>query len=386
MTDDLTNHLNSDRSRIRVLHLYAGNLYGGIESDLRTLARYRNTVPELDLSFGLCFSGRLKDELQNEGVEVHDLGPVRFSRPWSLFRARRRLRDILSGTKFDAVFTHACWSHAAFAPVVRSARIVSVNWVHDLLTGSKWTERLASWTPPDAALTNSQFTAGPAARLYPRATIAVNYNAVAAPAGFDPAVCRREIRAGFGTPDDTVVILQASRLERWKGHAVHLEALARLKTLPYWEAWFAGGPQKPGEAEYLRELEQSAKRCGIADRVRFLGQRKDVPQLMAAADIYCQPNTRPEPFGVVYIEALYSGLPIIGSAMGGTLEIIQGEYGVLLPAGDIGALADALKGLMQDPAKLRVLGATGPARAAQLCDPQKSLTGMLSCVRAITRN
>ena len=72
-----------------------------------------------------------------------------------------------------------------------------------------------------------------------------------------------------------------------------------------------GGAQRSHEAVYLAELRQAADRAGIGDRVRFLGQRTDVPDLLAAADVFCQPNTGPEPFGIAFVEALYAGLPVV---------------------------------------------------------------------------
>ena len=71
------------------------------------------------------------------------------------------------------------------------------------------------------------------------------------------------------------------------------------------------------------ELKAIADRGGVADRVRFLGQRSDVPRLMAAADVFCQPNAGPEPFGVVFVEALYAGLPVVTSAFGGAVEVVE---------------------------------------------------------------
>jgi glycosyltransferase involved in cell wall biosynthesis len=323
--------------------------------------------------FALCFPGRLRDELTAAGAAVHDLGPVRFSRPWTLLRARRRLRRLLRDVPVAAAVTHSCWPHAAFAPVVRAAGVRLVNAVHDVLTGRNWLDRWAARTPPDLVVTNSRFTAGPAATVFPKSPVEVCYLPVPAPEIPDRDAARRQVRTELGTPADAAVILQASRLERWKGQAVHVEALARLKDLPGWEAWFAGGAQKAGEAEYLDELKGSAARAGIADRVKFLGQRSDVPRLMAAADVYCQPNTGPEPFGVVFVEALYGGLPVVGSASGGTQEIVADSCGVLAPPGDAAAVAAALAGLVRDPLRRRKLGDGGPARAAELCDPARQL-------------
>ena len=107
----------------RLLHLYACNLYGGVESYLVTLAKLRHLVPHVEPHFGLCFPGRLRDELAATGVTVHDLGAVRFSRPWTGLAARRRLKRLLREVKFDAVVTHSCWPHAVFAPVARRAGV-----------------------------------------------------------------------------------------------------------------------------------------------------------------------------------------------------------------------------------------------------------------------
>jgi glycosyltransferase involved in cell wall biosynthesis len=134
-----------------------------------------------------------------------------------------------------------------------------------------------------------------------------------------------------------------------------------------------GGSQRPREAAYFEELQASAMSAGISDRVRFLGQRSDVPRLLAAADIFCQPNIEPEPFGIVFVEALYARLPVITMAMGGALEIVDDSCGVLVQRDDVGALADALGALIHDLPTRKMLGAAGPARACQLCDPMRQI-------------
>ena len=123
----------------------------------------------------------------------------------------------------------------------------------------------------------------------------------------------------------------------------------------------------------MAELRTAANRAGIADRVRFLGQRADVPRLMAAADVFCQPNIGPEPFGIVFVEALYAGLPVVTSGFGGATEIVDKTCGVLTTPGDAEALAAALRSLIQDPSRRQTLGAAGPGRARSLCDPARQL-------------
>lgn len=356
---------------MRVLHLTAGNLHGGIETYLVTLARCRGLAPAMEPHFGVCFPGRLRDELAAAGVPVHDLGPVRLSRPWTVLRARRRVRAVLVG--FGAAVTHGGWPHAVFGPAVRRAGVRLATAVHGDLGRPGWLDRWAARTRPDVVVANSRFTAAPAARLFRRSPVEVVYPPVPAALTADRDAVRRQVRADLGASPDAVVILQASRPERWKGPAVHLDALARLRDLPGWEAWFAGGAQKAGEAEFLTELVTAAARAGIGHRVRFLGQRADVARLMAAADVYCQPNTGPEPFGLSLVEALAAGLPVVTSAFGGAAEIVDETCGVLTPPGDAAAIAAALAGLIRDAERRRVLGAGGPVRAAALCDSARQM-------------
>ena len=363
---------------MKVLHLTSGNLFGGIESYLLTLARLRHLAPEMEPQFGVCFPGRLRDGLTAAEVPVCDLGPVRVSRLWTVLQARRRLVAVLRRQSVDAVVTHDIWPHAVFGSAVKRAGVRLVNAVHGVLTGRHWLERWAARTRPDALVANSRFTAGPASALFGR-TAAVVHCPVAAPV-IDAAATRLAIRRELGTPPGTTVILQASRLEEWKGHRNHVAALGHLAAVPGWQAWFAGGPQKAGEEEYLRELKRASAAFGIADRVLFLGQRSDVRALMAASDIFCQPNSGPEPFGIALVEAFHAGLPVVSSRFGGAAEIVDATCGVLVPTGDIPALADALRSLLLDPQRRRELGNAGPTRAFELCDPARQMARLAELV------
>jgi glycosyltransferase involved in cell wall biosynthesis len=116
--------------------------------------------------------------------------------------------------------------------------------------------------------------------------------------------------------------------------------------------------------------------------VRFLGLRTDVTRLMAAADIYCQPNTGPEPFGIAFVEALYAGLPVVTTAHGGPLEIVDDDCGLLVRPGDVSQLAKALASVVTDKRLRAGLAARGPARARELCDPEARLVELLAYLAA----
>src|SRR5262249_36923448 len=156
---------------------------------------------------------------------------------------------------------------AVFGPAVRCAGLPLVFWHHDAVGRLHWTDWLARLTPPDLVLSNSQYTRTTLLRLFPRAPGTVLFCPVAPPEGLDPMAARAEVRQALGTKPETVVVLQASRLERWKGHTLLIAALGQLKDQPGWEAWIAGGAQRPHELAYLAELRAAVTSTGLGGRV-----------------------------------------------------------------------------------------------------------------------
>lgn len=352
---------------MRVLHVAAGNLYGGVERILEEIARH--APPASRHAFALSFSGRLSSGLVAAGAAPADLGGARFSRPLSVWRARRRLRRVLRASSFDVVVGHSPWAYALAAPAVARERMVL--WAHDALEGAHWTERRVSARPPAMVVCNSHYTAAAVATWLPD----VRREVVYAPVSMPPheTTSRAGVRAALGAAPGTAVVLIASRFERWKGHADLLRAAATLRG--DWTIWIAGGAQRPHELEYAREMHALA--AGLPpERVVFLGDRTDMPRVFAAADIHCQPNATPEPFGLVFVEALSAGIPVVTSDFGGAREIVTPACGVLLPTGDPSALARTLQGLIDDPARRAALGAAGPSRARALCDPSTQMAAL----------
>jgi glycosyltransferase involved in cell wall biosynthesis len=353
---------------MRVLHVAAGNLYGGVERILEEIARHAPVASRHE--FALSFEGRLSAGLDAAGATRHQLGGVRFSRPLSVWRARRRLRRVLSEHPYDAVIGHAPWAFALAAPVIRSG--LKVLWAHDASKGDHWTERRAARRQPDLVICNSQYTAGAVGGWLAGARREVVY----APVSGQPQEPsdRGEVRRELGVDDGTTVIFIASRLERWKGHAELLQAAASL--CGTWAIWIAGGAQRPHEAEYERELRGLVDSLAVRDRVRFLGERRDVARLFRGADVHCQPNTAPEPFGLAFVEALYAAVPVVTTDLGGAREIVTPACGVMVRPGDRPALTQALQTLIDDSARRATLGAAGPDRARALCDPSTQIAAL----------
>jgi glycosyltransferase involved in cell wall biosynthesis len=350
-----------------VLHVHSGNLYGGIERVLVTLRRFE-AGSGLANRFALAFDGRLAAELGDGMAGL--VGQVRRRYPWTVHQAQRRLREILARVAPDAVMVHGGWAQSLLGSTVRDAGVPLVRWFHGAPEPDDAWERRAAGCPPALAVCNSRFTAGAAAPFTGGLPLAVVYPPVPAPPPA-PEPARTRLRLHARAAATTAVILLVARMEVGKGHAVLVDAVARVPPDLDWQLWLVGGPQRPPESRYLRGLERQVRRAGLADKVHFLGERHDTSALYAAADIYCQPNTAPDAFGLSFVEALHAGLPVVTSELGGAREIVTDTCGVLIPPGDPVALAQALQPLIRDPGRRSALGLAGPARAAELCEPTK---------------
>jgi glycosyltransferase involved in cell wall biosynthesis len=357
---------------MRVLHLTSGNMYGGVETFLTTLAREATAVPDMRSEFAVCWEGRFSGELSQLGAKPHLLGHVRISRPHTMMRARHELSALLAREPYDVIVCHQPWPCVVFGSVVRRAGYPLVMWVHMAGEGRHWLERLARRVRPDVAICSSRYTAECTSRWLSRAQIEHVYCPVSRP-DVSGAATRASLRQQLDTASRDVVIVQVSRLEEFKGQRVLLQALATLKEMGGWTCWMVGGPQRPSESAFFSDLQLLARTHGIEDRVRFLGNRNDVPALLNAADLYCQPNRVPEAFGLSLIEAMHAGLPVVTSAIGGACEIVDGSCGILTPPDDITALSNALSFLVCDERLRAKLGAHARLRPYEICEPTRQM-------------
>jgi glycosyltransferase involved in cell wall biosynthesis len=332
---------------MKVLHLANGNLYGGIERFLVSLALVQRDSNLLENVYLLSHEGRLARELRNAGFEPEILQDTRISRPWTIVRARRRVRGCVSALRPDLVVSHGPWTHAVLAPAVREGRPL-VHYCHNP-PGTDWLHRLAARCVPDRILANSEFTRRPVSSVFPGVPSEVVPYVLQLPAVevLEPYPERRG--------DSELVIAQVGRLERWKGHALLLAAAEHLRDMPGWQIWIIGGAQRPAEDEYLGELKARASKGSIAHRVHFLGERHDVAALLRAADIFCQPNQSPEPFGLVFVEAMAAGLPIVTTIGGGPAEFLSSDMAAQ-SSPDPTALAENLRSLILDPQRRQRMG------------------------------
>jgi glycosyltransferase involved in cell wall biosynthesis len=194
------------------------------------------------------------------------------------------------------------------------------------------------------------------------ARVVVVYN------GIDPSVFglisderQTRLRADLGLGQEPLVAV-FGRLSAWKGQHVLVEALALL---PGVHALIVGAALY-GEDAYADELRRQVTAMNLADRVHFLGFRRDVPELMSLASVIVHTSVAPEPFGRVLVEGMLAKRPVVASRAGGAVEVIEdGTSGVLVPPNDSHALAHALANLLSDESRGRRIAANGYERACR---------------------
>jgi glycosyltransferase involved in cell wall biosynthesis len=170
------------------------------------------------------------------------------------------------------------------------------------------------------------------------------------------------VRAEFGIGERDCVLVAIGVLERHKGHRVLLEALARLdsgKVATPWKLIIAGGGGGEEHGPMLEFIDAE----GLSDRVHIVLNRNDIPDLLALADIFVMPSLW-EGLPLAVLEAMVARKAIVASAIAGIPEaIVDGREGLLVPAGEVTPLADALRLLLADPTRRVALGEAAAARA-----------------------
>lgn len=172
------------------------------------------------------------------------------------------------------------------------------------------------------------------------------------------------LRAEFGLHDGERTFGLFGRIVGWKGTREFVQAAAGVfRQVPLARA-FVVGDVSDGSDAYLAEVRRLIRELGIEDRVVLTGYRRDVPALMKLMDVVVHASTEPEPFGMVLIEGMAMGKPIVATEGGGPDDVVlRGKTGLLVPRGDAAALGEAVAELLLDPARAAAMGRAGRERA-----------------------
>ena len=166
------------------------------------------------------------------------------------------------------------------------------------------------------------------------------------------------------TADETLRIVSVGNIVKRKGQHLLIDALGRLKALPWTLTLVGSGEFEP---DYFVSVQDLITRHRLTERVEVTGRLSNdkVGPLLASHDLFVLPSSY-EGFGIVYLEALMAGLPVVATSAGAAHEVIEdGKSGMLIPPNDVNALAACLRALITDRERLVEMSAAAECRAEQ---------------------
>ncbi len=330
---------------------------GGAELSLMHLLAGRD-VDGVSWSLAVPREGDVSAAARGAGLPIQLLGEARIRQVGRYASGIARLRRFCRRQRADLVLSWMPHSHWWGLPAGVLAGVPTAWFQKDRALPDRRTTRWTAALPCRGILANSVYTAKLQAEMSPKRPIHV------VPSGVDvgrfdpdrlpsPGDCRR----GLGLPADGPLIGIVGRLQAWKGIATVVKALPQVRRdHPAARLVVVGGPHG-SEPGHLDELRAMAKKAGIADAVTFTGAvpHGDVPRYMQACDVLVHAS-RLEPFGIVVIEAMALGKPIVAANSGGPrYTVTDGVDGMLAPFGDADMLARQLSKLLPGGAEVEAM-------------------------------
>jgi glycosyltransferase involved in cell wall biosynthesis len=309
--------------------------------------------------------GPMVAETQALGVETHLIPAGRIRALPKRLQAIRRIAALARERQVSLIFGWMAASQLLAGPAAWLSDIPGA-WYQVGLPRPDYIDRIATFFRARGVLVLSKDVAAAQARVRPTRPTMLVYPGASlerfeAIRGDSP----HDLRAELGLPDDGPLIGIVGRLQRWKGMHTAIAAMPLIRSQhPKARLVIVGGAHdtEPGYGDELRELVAAR---GLGDAVTFAGFQPDVPKWMQAMDIIVHASDR-EPFGIVVVEAMALGKPVVAGSAGGPAEIITpGVDGLLAPYGVPSALAEAVNRYLDDPALGIRCGTAARSRAAE---------------------
>lgn len=189
---------------------------------------------------------------------------------------------------------------------------------------------------------------------------------------------RTAARLTFSLPKSAFVVGVVGRIKFVrKGQEFLLRAVKILRERGVPAYCLLVGGHAPGSENHILRMRQLAAQLGLTDNALFVGELNDPRPAYAAMDVFVLPSAQPEPFGGVVLEAMALELPVVATALGGSIEqVVEGVTGFLVPPADPKAIADRLEKLAQSPALRQQFGHAGRSRIQQVLSLDRAVVGI----------
>lgn len=349
-------------SRYSLMLLTVGLGIGGTEGQILELA---SKLDRRRFAVTVCVlkgDGAIAQELRDRGVRVMTLNG---KGAWDI-RVLYRLFKVIRAERPDVIHAFLFWANLASRLVGRILQVpVLISSYRELLGCRTWPRRAADRLT--ARWAHAMTCCSEAVRqLTIEAVGGEAHKYVTIHNGIDPdrfTIRQGLTRSDLGLQEGLPVIGTVCRLsEPEKGLAVLLQAMTQL-------VGPSGGPLCQlvivGEGPSYGQLRALSEKLSLSHWVVFAGVRRDVAELLPLMDIFVLPSLS-EGFGIAIVEAMAAGRPVVATTVGGIPEIVRhGETGLLVPPGDPGSLAWAVRQLLDHPDRAATMGALGRQRARE---------------------
>lgn len=384
-------------SRVKILFLHPSPTLYGADITLLQLVRGLDKT-YFECTIALPTAGPLVDAIQKEGGRVFFVDMPLFARKdysikgvtYFFVKAIKSyfvLRKIVKDNEIEIVHSNTL---AVFSGIMLAifCKLKHVWHVHEIIAKPPLLRYLLprlAYKTADIVIANSRQTAVWIEKAVSKENknIRTIFNGVDASrfhADFEPYSFRRELNIA----SEEVLISTVGRISRLKGQAIFIRAAGIvLKEIKNVSFIIVGDPPK-GQEHFLKELEELLEELPrVKEKMRIFSYREDINKVYSASDIVVVPSTEPESFGLVAIEAMACGKPVIASAHGGLLDIVDdGVTGLLVKPADKGDLANAIIKLIRDQALRRKLGNSGLERQHRLFSEERYIREVSSVYKS----
>jgi len=353
---------------------------GGAEAMLWSVLEHTD-AQRVRYSVAFLEPGTFEEEVQALGIRTFRVPTGRLREPRAGGAAIRRLRTIIRDDQPDLVINWQTKAQLYGAPAAmgagRSDRVVW--WQHGMPAGH-WMDRVATALPARAIGCSSRASAVAQAAMRPHRTTFVVH----------PGVETERVdaidRDALGIPPERPLVGIVGRLQPWKGQHRFLDALRRLHEAgcPA-HGLLVGGSAHGFSPGYEQELCELIPRLGLTDWVTTVGHVPDPRPYIAAMDLLISASVK-EPFGIVLLESLVQGVPVIAVSDAGPREIVDpGVTGVLVARPDPALLAAAAHTLLRDDARRARIAAAARQAAVDRFDAKAMTFALERELRALVR-
>ena len=190
------------------------------------------------------------------------------------------------------------------------------------------------------------------------------------------------VREELGIKPDQFMVGIIGRIDWWKGHEYFIEAIAKAsKQIPSLKGLIIGALEQNVVVDlnrrYLEKLRSLVHALDLENKIIFMGARNDVPRIIASLDLVVHASSRPEPFGLVIIEGMAAGKPVVATAAGGVLDIVEDERnGLLVPCRNSDSMARAILQIISNPDRAKKMGMEAQRRVAEKFTVQHQVTAV----------